>query len=48
MISIELEVSIDKKDSVSEKTTIILLTFLQERKEVTLYKGSIPYILCNY
>ena len=28
MMSIELEVSIEKKDSVSGKTTIILLTFL--------------------
>ena len=33
MMSIEVEVSIEKKDSVSEKTTIILSTFLQERKE---------------
>ena len=33
MMSIELDVSIEEKDSVSEKTTIILLTFLQERKE---------------
>ena len=33
MMSTELEVSNEKKDSVSEKTAIILLTFLQERKE---------------
>ena len=33
MMSIELDVSIEKKGSVSEKTTIILLTFLQEKKE---------------
>ena len=33
MMSIELEVSTEKKIVFLEKTTIILLTFLQERKE---------------
>ena len=32
MMSIELEVSIEKEDSVSEKTTIILLTFFVREK----------------